>query len=104
MKRFEAYDSSDMTLRDNGEYCLHSDHLADKEQAIAALQAKLDAAVWSLERIATGLPALHEGNFVTMHYDCDGNELGFEHHDPVAIIQSIYGVAESALAQIKGDV
>jgi hypothetical protein len=70
------------------------------EQERDSLRAKLEIATAALDRITTGMPSFHEGNFVTMHYDGDGNELGFEHHDPVSIIQSINGVAESALAKI----
>lgn len=66
------------------------DKITQLEQENARLRA-------ALQRIVDGIPAYHEGSFVTLHHDGDGNEMGFEHHDPFAIIQSIVGVAESAL-------
>ena len=43
MKRYDVDGKRNMVEESNGFYVLHSDHVADKEQAIAALQEKYDA-------------------------------------------------------------
>jgi hypothetical protein len=39
--------------------------------------------------ILNTIPVYNEGDFVHLHYDADGNELGLERIDPTSIIQNI---------------
>jgi hypothetical protein len=65
--------------------------MTDKEQ-IELLRA-------ALQKIFDGIPSVNsEGQFLTEHFDMEGNYAGTEFHDPLAIIQSIVGVAHEALA------
>ena len=47
--------------------------------------------------ILAAIPAYNEGEFVELHYDGDGNELGFERIDPTSVIQLIQEIAKNAL-------
>lgn len=66
------------------------------------LKAKLDAANAGLRRIIDGIPACdpHGGMFVP-HFDGDGNEIGIEPVDPLAVIQCVVGVATDTLKQTE---
>ena len=83
MKRYEPHGcyvcSGWCRESSDGEYVEHSDHLADKQQALAALQAKLDVAVDSLERI-------------NAHAKTMGPQFGY-----------VISASNEGLAQIKGD-
>ena len=78
MKRYDTdreYQHADLEEYPDGDFVLHSDH----EQALAALQAKLDVAVDSLERI-------------NAHAKTMGPQFGY-----------VISASNEVLAQIKGD-
>lgn len=74
-------------------------------EAIERLKAQRDAATVNaakmqaaLERIQSSIPACDgSGGLYEVHHDGDGNELGTQPVDPMAVIQSIAGVAQEAL-------
>ena len=51
----------------------------------------------ALTLIIDGVPIFADGAFITEHFSPDGEPIGVEQHDPVAIIQCMLGVASEAL-------
>lgn len=52
----------------------------------------------ALRRILDGIPACgSDGSLYVEHFDGEGNSTGTEYVDPLAVIQSIQGVADAAL-------
>lgn len=78
--------------------CMHSGR-EENYSANARLIAAAPCMYEALQRIFDGVPAYHEGEFITLHFDENGNEIGVERHDPAAIIQSILGVAQAAITK-----
>jgi hypothetical protein len=96
--------------------CVKVEFAEGLERQLNALNADLDAAFLAnktyrkiehenfalreaLKKIADSIPVFHEGEFVFLHHDPDGNELGFERIQPEAIIQVVQEIAESALRE-----
>lgn len=77
----------------------------DRFNELAQLRAKLQESAdrekglrEALERIRSGIPACsQEGCLYIAHFDQDGTETGIEQVDPLAVIQSIVGLVDSAL-------
>ena len=57
----------------------------------------------ALQLIADSIPACDNGTFFTEHFTPDGEQMGIQQHDPVAIIGYISEVARAALAAADAD-
>jgi len=60
-------------------------------------KARCAVAEEALKAVSNGIPAYINGSFVTIHFDGEGNEMGEEHHDPIAIIGYISGMTDKVL-------
>ncbi len=90
--------------RDNAELravqskeALRLDELQAMQKAQAKLRAENAALLAGLRTIENCVPALNDGEFVTLHYDGDGNELGFERHDPVTLVHYMQEQARATI-------
>ena len=53
----------------------------------------------AIGRVVDGIPACVDGNFIIDHCDSEGEFIGSETVDPVAIISSIHGALRAALGK-----
>lgn len=92
-KTDRAKAESDLALSATRTYTLQSQLTAHKVALVKARE-KLDAA-------QRAMPAFHEGGFIVEHHDMDGNYLGSENVDPVAIVQWQSQAIDEALTAIN---
>lgn len=71
------------------------ERLKAQRDTATANAAKMQAA---LERIQSSIPACDgNGGLYEVHHDGEGNELGTQPVDPMAVIQHVAGIAQEAL-------
>lgn len=68
------------------------------ESAAQAARERIAELEDALRRILDGIPACgSDGSLYIEHFDGEGNSTGTEYVDPLAVIQSIHGIAQAAI-------
>ena len=65
------------------------------------LSEKLGRCRVALDRIITGVPAVADGGCFVEHHDENGNYVGTEQVDPLAVISCMVGVASDCLTSLS---
>jgi hypothetical protein len=104
------------TLVESGEciYCTFRGVKAERDQlrarlgtaeaALAAAQQdteRLENLIRAVENTLSNIPAYHEGDFIVMHYDGEGRELGPEYIDPFCVVGHIDQSLRAAIAAAR---
>jgi hypothetical protein len=86
----------------NREYETIGEQMVDRFNDHDALTDQVRVLREALEQIQSAVPAIGEGGgLYRPHFDGEGNEIGLEDIDPLAVIQCMTNIADAALALVQ---